>query len=557
MSPHQGTSNTGASPFHPGERYAQRRAGVEADAGASARQAIRAYLPEQHRTFYTSLPFMIAAARDAHGQPWATVLSGPEGFATSPDPQTLRIEASLGTGDALDGALATSTDVGLLGIELATRRRNRVNGRISHHDSGALVLSVDQTFGNCPQYIRPREWQHELQPSPGEPRRSVRLAAHQRQWITGTDTFFIASGYHSEDDRPSVGMDASHRGGEPGFVQVEDDRHLLFPDYPGNNYFNTLGNLALDPRAGLLFIDFQRGSLLQVAVRTTIDWSSPAIDAFPGARRLIRCEIDAVIELPSALSLRWKAEGAPVRSLRLVDKIIESNDVASFVFTARDAGSLAHFKAGQHLPLELKRPGDVRPIQRFYSLSNAPGQQRYRISVKRETHGLASRYLHDSLEVGAIVNANPPAGDFVLVSTSRTVVLISAGIGATPMVSMLETLAQAGGDQTVWFIHGARDGEHHPLAREVREATARHTGIRTHIAYSRPRPEDRAGQDYDSVGRVDGALITRLVSDTPADYYVCGPVRFMADIQASLASSGVAPDRVHTESFGPAKPASD
>jgi len=538
------------SPFHSGEATVQKQAGVGDVAEAAARQAIRGYLPEQHRTFHTSLPFVIAAARDAHGQPWATILTGPEGFVTSPDPQTLLIDTAVVPGDALDGALGAGADIGLLGIEFVSRRRNRVNGRIQDHDSGAIRLAVDQTFGNCPQYIRQRAWQRVEQPSPGTPRQGRRLTAHQKQWITDADTFFIASGYRGEGDSPKFGMDASHRGGDPGFVHVEDDRHLVFPDYAGNHYFNTLGNLVLDPRAGLLFVDFERGSMLQLAVRTTIDWDSSAIAAFPGAQRLIHCEIDAIVELPMALSLRWESEGSSVRALRLMDKTIESDDVVSFSFAARDGGALPHFEAGQHLPLEFRIPGQPHTVQRTYSLSNAPARQRYRISVKREPDGLASRYLHDSVEPGAMVHANAPAGDFVLTCRQCPIVLISAGIGVTPMISMLEALSEADDGRPVWFIHGARNGRHHPFAREVRDAAARRPGIRTHIAYSRPGPADRYGLDYDSAGRIDGALIASLVSDDEAEYYLCGPVRFMAAIQNDLETSGVAAERVHTESFG-------
>lgn len=543
---------TNALPFHIGEQRVQKRAGVRDDTEALARRLVRGYLPEEHRKFHTALPFLVAAARDIRGRPWATILAGEEGFVSSPDPQTLVIDSSPVPGDALDGALVEGADLGLLGIVLANRRRNRVNGKISKSGSGAITCIVDQAFGNCPQYIREREWRRVEQPTMGLPQGETRLTADQCQWINNADTFFIASGYRGEGESPTFGMDASHRGGEPGFVRVESDRRLVFPDYAGNNYFNTLGNLTLDPRAGLLFIDFERGSLLQLTVHTTINWDSPSVAQFSGARRLIRCEIEAIVELPTALPLRWQADASFVRLLRLVDKTVESDDITSFIFTAREGGELPCFEAGQHLPLELKVPGHKHPVRRTYSLSSAPCDAHYRISVKREPPGLASRHLHDSVETGAVIDSHAPAGDFVLACRECAIVLISAGIGVTPMLSMLWTLVKQEEDRPVWFIHGARDGRHHPLAQEVREAAARRAGIHTHIAYSQPRPEDRYGLDYDSEGRVDGALIARLVSDSQAEFYLCGPVRFMADIQNSLTASGVAADRVHSESFGPA-----
>jgi ferredoxin-NADP reductase len=259
-------------------------------------------------------------------------------------------------------------------------------------------------------------------------------------------------------------------------------------------------------------------------------------------------DVDEVVELPGALPLRWEAGAGAVRSLRLVRKERESDDVVSFVFEARDGGPLPEFEAGQHLPIELDVPGLDAPVRRTYSLSGAPGTGRYRISVKREPWGTASRHLHDRVEPGAILSARRPAGDFVLGCNECPLVLVSAGIGLTPLVSMLHALAAEESDRSVWFVHGARDGRHHPLAREVREIAAKRPGILLHVAYSRPRPEDTG---HDSVGRVDGALLARLVAEAEAHYYLCGPVGFMASIQTDLERRGVPAERIHTESFGP------
>ncbi len=540
----------GPSPFHQGEQQVQQRLGVR-DIEDWARKVVRSYLPEQHRAFHTALPFLVVAARDAEGRPWATLLAGPDGFVTSPDPQSLVIGAGPVPGDALDGQLTTGADLGILGIELASRRRNRVNGRIARSGSSALVLAVDQTFGNCPQYIRERAWRRmEGEPS-GTPIRGQRLTAAQRDRIAASDTFFIASGHRGEGEDPAFGMDASHRGGDPGFVQVIDDRRLVFPDYAGNNHYNTLGNLAVDPRAGLLFVDFASGGLLQLTGRTTIDWESDAVSSFPGARRLVHFEIEEIVDLPAALPLRWDANAESVRSLRLVEKTAESEDVTSFHFEARDGGPLPDFEPGQHLPIELNVTGQEAPVRRTYSLSGAPDGLRYRITVKREPQGLASRHLHDEVEVGAILEARQPAGEFLLPCGECPVVLISAGVGATPMVSMLHALASEGGERPVWFVHGTRDGAHHPLAEEVRELASRRPGIRSHVAYSRPRPEDRRGRNYDSEGRLDAALLADLVPARDAHYLLCGPVGFMAEVQSGLERRGIPAERIHSESFGP------
>ncbi len=240
-----------------------------------------------------------------------------------------------------------------------------------------------------------------------------------------------------------------------------------------------------------------------------------------------------------------------MRSLRLIEKIRESDDVTSFIFEARDGGPLPAHEAGQHLPIELEVPGTSEPVRRTYSLSSAPSDDRYRISVKRESQGLASRYLHDHVEPGAIHDTRRPAGDFLMTCSKCPVALVSAGIGVTPMVSMLHALAAEDGERPVWFLHGVRDGGHHPLAREVRELAAKRSSVHVHVAYSQPRPEDEASVDYDSEGRVDGALLAGLIDDVDAHYFVCGPTRFMADILTDLERRGVPAEHIHTETFGP------
>lgn len=544
------SSSADCSPFHAGEQAVQQEAGVR-EIEQWARKVVRDHLPGQHRAFYAALPFLVVAARDDAGRPWATLLDGPDGFISSPDDQTLIADAETTPGDALEQAFHAGADVGILGIELATRRRNRVNGRVAGGPGGGLLLRVDQSFGNCPQYIREREWRRIDTNRPGEPKRGSRLSEAQRAWIATADTFFIASGYRGSGESRTFGMDASHRGGERGFVEVVSDTRLRFPDYAGNNHFNTIGNLLVDPKAGLLFVDFATGGLLQLTGSATIDWNSEALNRFPGARRLVTLDIEAVVELPSAVSLRWQEDAQSVRSLRVAAKRRESDDVTSFILEARDGGPLAAFEPGQHLPIELKISGQEAPVRRTYSLSSAPGDPQYRISVKREPLGLASGHLHDAVELGAIIESRRPAGDFMMTCSVCPLVLVSAGIGVTPMVSILRAVAKQGGNRPVWFVHGARDGRHHPLAQEVRDIVAGREGFVSHTAYSRPRRDDRIGEHFDSEGRVTGTLLGGLGAPENAHYFLCGPVAFMAGIQADLEHRGVCAERIHTETFGP------
>jgi uncharacterized protein len=539
-----------SSPFHRGEQLVQEKLGVR-DIEDWARKVVRDHLPEQHREFYASLPFLVVAARDDQGKPWATLLAGPDGFATSPHIRHLQINAKLAPGDALESSFSEGAEMGILGIELATRRRNRVNGRVTAFGPDGITFRVDQSFGNCPQYIREREWRRVDNNSPGRPVRVPQLSSRQREWIAGADTFFIATGYRGDGESPAFGMDASHRGGERGFVEVLSDRRIRFPDYAGNNHFNTVGNLLLDPQAGFLFIDFSTGSLLQLTGQAAIDWNSREVSRFPGARRLITLDIEEAIEIPNAVALRWDEDAESVRSLRLVEKIQESDDVTSFVFEARDGGPLAGFEPGQHLPIELNVPGIVGAVRRTYSISSGPGDPRYRISVKRVPNGLASNYLHDQVAPGAIIDSRRPAGEFMMTCNICPLVLVSAGVGITPMISILRAVADEGGDRPVWFVHGARNGRHHPLAAEVRTLAEKRSNIVTHVSYSEPKSEDKMGADYDRDGRVTGALLAELVRGADAHYFLCGPTSFMAEIQADLEEQGVAGEQVHAETFGP------
>ena len=544
-------ANHNNSPFHRGEQAVQARLGVR-DVEIWARKVVRDYLPEQHREFYAAQPFLVVSARDKAGQPWVSLVYGSEGFVSSPDPRHLVVKAQRVSGDALEHSFQIGADIGVLGIEPVTRRRNRVNGRIVAMDSESFTLRVGQSFGNCPQYIRERASHHvEEQPSV-RVRRSSQLSDSQKEWIATADTFFIASGYQGKGQSASYGMDASHRGGERGFVEVISETALSFPDYAGNNHFNTLGNLMLDPRVGLLFIDFENGSLLQLSGTATVDWHPDESSAKAGALRLVNINIEQVVELSNAVPLRWERDASSVRSLRVVEKQVESQDVTSFILEARDGGALPTFEPGQHLPIEMPIAGIDKAISRTYSLSGSPSDSQYRITVKRIPKGLASRYLHDHIEPGAIIESRTPAGDFTLTCSECPLVLVSAGVGVTPMVSILHAVAEQHSDRPVWFIHGARDGDHHPLAGEVRQIVSEHSNIKLHVTYSRPRSEDILNKDYHSTGRVDGKLLSTLVSDKAAHYFLCGPQSFMADIQSDLERRSIPEEQIHYETFGPA-----
>jgi predicted pyridoxine 5'-phosphate oxidase superfamily flavin-nucleotide-binding protein len=246
-----------AGPWHAGEHEMQARLGMAERMAEIGPLLIRDFMPDQHREFFAQLPFMLIGSVDEHGDAWASVLAGAPGFARSPDPRTLTISAD----PTATPGLAPGRAVGLLGIEPHTRRRNRMNGTITSLSNRSLTVAVEQSFGNCPKYIHPRE----LQPRPPGPSlATVRfdgLDAAARTQIAAADTLFVTS---YTDVAGTRQVDISHRGGPAGFVRIDDAGSLVIPDYSGNRFFNTLGNICTQPRVGLLFIDFVTGDLLQI-----------------------------------------------------------------------------------------------------------------------------------------------------------------------------------------------------------------------------------------------------------------------------------------------------
>lgn len=300
------------SAWHAGEVAAQRRYGLAERMAEVGRQVVRDYMPEQHRDFFGLLPMLFLGGLDDAGQPWATALAGAPGFVSSPDVRTLRIGAGLVAGDPLEGLLREGDHVGLLGLQPVTRRRNRANGVITAAGPDGLTVGVLQSFGNCPKYIQAREHSavdDQDAPAP-QVRRSSALTEQDRALIAAADTLFIASAHMAPSAGRGRGVDMSHRGGRAGFVRVEGDV-LTVPDFAGNYFFNTLGNLTLWPRAGLLFIDYATGDMLHLAVDAEVIWEGEEVKAFDGAERLMRFRVREVVRNTAALPLRW---AAPVMS---------------------------------------------------------------------------------------------------------------------------------------------------------------------------------------------------------------------------------------------------
>ncbi len=309
-----------ASPFHAGERAVQERCGVREQVERVGAVVIRDAMPLQHRQFFSRQTLVFAGHCDSAGRPWASVLAGEIGFVHAPDARTLRIDARPAPGDPLSAAIGEGLPVGLLGIELATRRRNRLNGAVTAVDAGGFTVAVEQSFGNCPQYIQARsgDWAGRVPGlAPGATERiGPCLDAAALAIVRGADTLFLASAarapreHAQPDEEPrSLGADVSHRGGRPGFVRVRENGAgasvLVLPDFTGNFLFNTLGNLTAHPRAGVLFLDFESGDLLQLTGSAEIVWDGEELASFAGAQRLVRITLEEGRRHVAALPVSW------------------------------------------------------------------------------------------------------------------------------------------------------------------------------------------------------------------------------------------------------------
>ena len=289
--------------WHPGERAVQTRAGVTAQADVAV-DLLTPEMPLVAQEFLRDRPWLVVGAADGDGRMWATALHGPPGFLDPRDETTLHVHARPVAADPLASVLDGDAEVGALAIDPPTRRRMRINGR-SHPGDGGLVVRTVQVYANCPKYISARV--PELvgdgrAPAAAPAERAGELSAAQVGLLEATDTFFVAT------RAPEHGTDANHRGGNPGFVVVHDERRLTWPDYRGNSMFNTFGNLELDPAAGLLVVDYDNGDLLQLTGRARVVWDPGRIAAFPRAERLVDFELDEVVHLRDAAPLRWRLE---------------------------------------------------------------------------------------------------------------------------------------------------------------------------------------------------------------------------------------------------------
>jgi ferredoxin-NADP reductase/MOSC domain-containing protein YiiM len=345
-----------------------------------------------------------------------------------------------------------------------------------------------------------------------------------------------------------------------------------------------------DPRIPALLVSHRRpGFYFRVLEEGEVQSGDEILKVASGPEGMTVAEVDALLYLPGhprqqllralhipALSPGWQAsfrallEGEaasgnagltaasppPVwqgfRTLTVTQIDRESDSVCSVRLADPDGVPLPGARPGQYLTLRIQPDDRHRSVLRNYSLSGPPDAGYYRISVKHEPDGTASGYLHTRLRVGDRLEIAAPRGTFILGPSQAPVLLISAGIGATPELAMLHALAQEHSEREIWWLHGARSGRDHSFAAEARALLESLPNVRTHVCYSHPASTDLEGRDFDSAGRLSAALLAELDPPPDAEAYLCGPIPFMEEISAALAAAGLDVSRIHTEPFGPA-----
>ena len=353
-----------------------------------------------------------------------------------------------------------------------------------------------------------------------------------------------------------------------------------------------LGIRMNEPRMPALVVAHHRpGFYFRVLEEGEVEAGDEIVKIVAGPERMTVADIDALLYLPGrdrngleralripALSAGWRSSfetsleqertgstagnpaSAPAagpapawagfRPLKVTDKRRESMNVTSLMLEPSDGRELVAAMPGQFIVLRLKPSPEAPALLRSYSLSGEPSEQRWRLSIKREPNGAAGAYVEDRLKVGDVIDASAPRGAFTLEQGNGPVVLMSAGIGLTPVLAMLHALAAAGSRRDVWWIHGARNNAEHALAAEVQGLLKLLPRGHSHILYSAPDPTDRLAVDFDAAGRLDLHVLQKLGAPREADFYLCGPAGFMSSLTADLGGWGVSAERVHSENFG-------
>lgn len=550
--------------LHDGEIALQKLTKVDPEIYDMVGRFFRPYLPDQHRLFYRNQPFLAFGSIDSDDRPWASIVVGKPGFATSPLPSLLQINTNIIPGDPLKLAIKNGSYIGIVGVELPTRRRNRVNGKIievvpAQQDiADNFLIKVDLSFGNCPKYIQTRSITIDEQKLSSlshiaPPIVSNSMNEEQMSLVRQSDTFFVASSYVPNDTDPSSGVDVSHRGGKPGFAVVLDGTTIKWPDYVGNFIFNTLGNIHKNPKCGLVFPNFETGDVLQMTGEAFILFDDKSL---PGAQRMVQFNIKEVRHTKAALPFKSQfleyspyspeVEFGPgvnpvtgVKGYTLQCSHIRQETPDTKTYQLSGGIALTNNQVpGQYATFDIEINGQT--YVRTWTISSAGSKSDYaiEITVKRKKGGIVSNWLFDNFTLGSEIKLTGIGGDFTLtnaLANKQKLLMIAAGTGITPFMSMLQGIfAQQPTHDfkklDIVLLYSNRTIEESIFLTELMTMTAVSEG---HVKLLGVTTQEEV--DWLLHGRINKKMIIEHVPDLlDRRVALCGPEEFMKHVLDQL-----------------------
>ena len=572
--------------FHQGELAVQALANESDIAQRNGRVISDRILPGAI-PFIAQQTMLVVSSVDDAGQPWSSILFGSQGFIQASSHTRLILDTSkilLNKSDMFWENIKKNQQIGILVIELSTRRRFRVNGRIQALDRQEeelqFEINVQQAYPNCPKFIQRRNVTLDPEAfteSLPEPRFGRTLNNEQHDIIRRADSFFVSScsplithgDEYSDTSQKSetlLSVDASHRGGLPGFIKLIEGNKLLIPDYKGNSMFNTLGNIHQYPKAGIIIPDFDNARVLQLTGLADILWDQlDDTNHSGGSKRFWTLKVEAWQETPIAKHIDWhfqdysphnprektiKAQGQrdpnkaiPMRVAKVVQKsprikLFRLIGVEATLKGKHKEAPLPEFEAGAHLPIESVLASGQKVIRHYSILSSVKERDFYEIAVQREDSGRGgSLSIHERLEVGSQVMVWPPKSEFPLIRDDKHKILIAGGIGITPMLSMLRELVVQ--QASFEFHYTARSEADLAFKQEVLALAG-----------------NRAFFYSSDTKRLD---LEHLISHAKSQshVYLCGPLGLINQVRELAKAQHWLESRVHFESFGNASQPGD
>ncbi|MEX0732193.1 MAG: 2Fe-2S iron-sulfur cluster-binding protein [Aquisalimonadaceae bacterium] len=554
----------------------QLRVGARSQIESSGAHAIRTAIDPDTELLLLRQTVVFITALDADGYPRCMQLTGKPGFLCSNSSDGVAIDWAMTDTTVDQLQLQTGTPLALLFLDSPSGTVVRFNGWATDASTKRAELRITQLFSKAARYAHRRD-NRQTRPATQPPVRDdaqSALTPSMIAFLETVDTLIVASRHPEPEKKDTHGLDLSHRGGLPGFALATTLSTITWPEFEGSNYFSTLGNLMLDPRCALLALSADGARALHIRGKAEILWNNGELETRTGTGRGVQLRVDQATftanpfgaertllhYAPALARLTTRPVAAPPeREVRVTKKVAEADGATSYYLESASRQPLLPFLAGQHLALAVSGPEEHRTEDfRFYSLSAFSSLPRhYRITVK---HGYDpedanpeafSRRLNDHVEPGKTLYISPPAGTFTLpAKLERPLVLLSAGIGITPMMAMLQEIAARVPDHPVWFFHGAPDGETRLFGDELAELRPRLGRAHWHTCFSRPGSSDLVGRDYDTHGRITLETLRDNLPFDGYDFYLCGPDGFLNMLYSGLRNLGITSGQIHVESFG-------